>query len=128
MVVTKIPKPIIPLTPQQIAEQVAKGGLKSALEKAVEASSEEYRAKYKELLESKGLKRKDFSRFKSTEADVARFLDTVYDNLPSIFQKMVDDAVEEQSSFHNLTDEHKNDLRRELSNIIDQELRLKGRL
>lgn len=120
-------KPVIPVNPQEIAQKVAKEGLKGAIDKAISASGDEYRTSYKKLLESKGFTKTGIARFKHSETDVAKFLDEIYQSLPNIFKGMIDKAVDEQTNINKLTQEHKNELRRELANVIDQELRLKGK-
>lgn len=115
------------ITPQQIAQKVADEGLKASVDKAIESGEKEYRAQYKKLLESKGLAKKAGVRFKQTETDVQEFLEQVYQNLPAIFKKMIDSAVEEQAKINNLTKHHQEELKRELANVIDQEFRLKGK-
>lgn len=128
MVIGKIQKPLTAITPQELAQKIANEGLRGAVDKAVEASEKEYRAHYKKLLESKKSSTRGItSRFRTTEADADQFLDQVYANLPAFFKKMIDDAVEEQGKFNGLSEKHKLELKRELSNVIDQELRLKGK-
>lgn len=129
----KIQRPQLPpvpsrLTPQEIAQKIASEGLKSTVEKAIDAGGHEYRAHYKKLLESKKSPiRRGISRFQATEADADTFLEEVYNNLPAFFKKMVDDTVEEQAQLNSLSQKHKDELRRELANVIDQEIRLKGK-
>lgn len=132
----KIQRPQLPpapskvegLTPQEIAQKIASEGLKGTVEKAIESGGHEYRAHYKKLLESKqGSFRKGIGRFQSTEAEADTFLEEIYNNLPAFFKKMVDDTVEEQAGLNGLSRKHKDELRRELANVIDQEIRLKGK-
>lgn len=125
MSIGKIQKPAI--NPQELAQKVANEGLKASVDKAIESSEKEYRSSYKKLLESKGFGKKSIGRFQRTEVEVAEFLDHVYESLPDLFRKMIDDAVDEQSTMNKLTQKHKDELRRELANVIDQELRLKGK-
>ncbi|MBI2974794.1 MAG: hypothetical protein HYY43_04320, partial [Deltaproteobacteria bacterium] len=66
-------------------------------------------------------------RFQATEADSAEFLEEVYQNLPTFFKKMIDDAVLEQANINKLSKKHQDELKRELADVIDQELRLKGK-
>jgi len=127
--VDKIQRSTIAVTPQELAQEIAgKGGLKGAVEKAIESGEKEYRAQFKRLFESKRPMAKGIGRFQSTEADTVAFLEGIYQNLPSFFKKMIDDAVEEQARFNKLSQKHKEELRRELANVIDQEIRLKGKL
>ncbi len=125
----KIQRPIVSINPQELAQRIAtEGGLKGILDKAIESSSNEYRSTYKKLLESKRNPfKKGVKRFQATEADTISFLEEVYQNIPSFFKKMIDDAVEEQAEMNGLSQKHKDELRRELANVIDQELRLKGK-
>ena len=128
MVIQKIPKQPIPISAQELAQKIANEGLKGAVDKAIESSEKEYRTHYKKLLESKKSPfQKGVSRFQSTEAESAAFLEEIYNNLPLFFRKMIDDAVEEQSKTNKLSQKHKDELKRELANVIDQELRLKGK-
>lgn len=126
MTVTKIPKAIA-INPHELAQKVANEGLKGTVDKAIEASEKEYRTHYKKLLESKKTMAKGISRFSPTEADSVSFLEDVYQNLPPFFKKMVNDAVEEQAKINKLTEKHQQELRLELANVIDQEIRLKGK-
>jgi len=98
------------------------------VEQAIGSSEKEYRAHFKKLLEGrkKGLP-KGISRFQATQADAMSFLEEVYETLPNLFRKMIDDAVEEQSRINNLSEKHKHELKLELANVIDQEIRLKGK-
>jgi len=126
--VDKVQKPIVAINPQELAQRIANDGLKGAVEQAIGASEKEYRAHYKKLLESKKSPfSKGVSRFQATESDAIDFLEEVYNNLPSFFKRLVDDAVEEQARLNSLTQRHKDELRRELADVIDQELRLKGK-
>lgn len=127
MPIDKIQKPIVAINPQELARKIANEGLKGAIDRAIEASDKDYRTNYKKLLESRKSQPKGISRFKITEADAEQFLEEIYQNLPSFFRKMIDDAVEEQAEANKLTQKHKDELRRELANVIDQELRLKGK-
>lgn len=126
MTITKIHKPVI-INPQELAQKVANEGLKGSVDKAIESSEKEYRAHYKKLLESKNPMSQGLSRFKATESDANSFLEEVYHNLPSFFQKMIDDAVEEQAKLNNLNEKHKKELKLELADVIDQEIKLKGK-
>ena len=123
----KVQKPIVAINPQELAQKIASEGLKGAVEKAIESSEKDYRAHYKKLLETPKTATKGIKRFNISEAEAEEFLERIYQNLPSFFKKMVDDAVEEQASVNSLTQKHKDELKRELANVIDQELRLKGK-
>lgn len=128
MVIGKVPKSIVAVNPQELAQKIANEGFKGAVEKAIESSEKDYRAKYKRLLESSRKQQsKGISRFKSSEAETEEFLEQVYQNLPPFFRRMIDDAVGEQSKINKLTQKHKDELRRELANVIDQEIRIKGK-
>jgi lipopolysaccharide biosynthesis regulator YciM len=128
MVIGKIQKNVVPVSPHELAQKIANEGFKGAVEQAISGSEKEYRAQYKKLLESK---KKAFApgvnRFQSTEADSVEFLEEIYQNLPSFFKKMIDDAVSEQAKFNKLSQKHQNELKHELADVIDQELRLKGK-
>lgn len=123
----KIQKPVVSINPQELAQRIASEGLKGAVERAIEGSEKDYRAHYKKLLESNKTAPKGVRRFSVSEADAEEFLEQIYQNLPSFFRRMIDDAVEEQSDLSKLTQRHKDELKRELANVIDQELRLKGK-
>lgn len=131
MVITKF-KPVNvnpqqPISPQELAQKVANGGLKDAINNAIGASGQDYRKQLSKLLDSKKLAGKGMNRFKPTEADATDFLEEVYQSLPSFFQKMIDDAVEEQARLNKLTEKHKKELRLELANVISQEIEFKGK-
>jgi len=127
MVIVKIPKSATAITPQELAQKIANEGMKGAVEKAIESGEKEYRAQFKKLLESRQKSQKGVTRFRATEADANAFLDEIYSNLPSFFKKMIDSAVEEQARLNNLSKKHQDELRRELADVIDQEIRLKGK-
>src|SRR3989338_534575 len=100
MVISKINKPLTPITPQELAQKIASEGMKGAVDKAIEISEKEYRAHYKRLLELKK-PMQGIQRFRPTEADSEKFMEEVYKNLPSFFKKMIDSAVEEQARISN---------------------------
>jgi len=128
MTVIKINRPVEPLTPQQIAQKVAKDGLRGAVEQAISRSGDDYRSQFKKMLESKRpATPQGAQRFRAGAADSEAFLEQVYQHLPPFFKRMVDDAVEEQSKLHNLNDSQRRELALELANVIDSELRLKGK-
>lgn len=128
MTSVKIQKPVVAITPQELAQKIAHEGLKGVVEKAIESGEKEYRAHFKRLLESrKGQFGKGIGRFQPTETDTATFLEEIYQGLPSFFRRMIDDAVDEQGRMNSLSQKHKDELKRELANVIDQEIRLKGK-
>ena len=128
MTISKLHKPVSTLTPQQIAQKVANEGLKGAIEHAISRSGDDYRTQFKKILDSKRpATTLGAQRFRAGAADAEAFLEQVYEHLPHFFKKLVDDAVEEQGRLHNLTNEQRRELTLELANVIDSELRLKGK-
>ncbi|MBI2341523.1 MAG: hypothetical protein HYU98_02160 [Deltaproteobacteria bacterium] len=127
MVIGKIQKNVVPVSPHELAQKIANEGFKGAVEQAISGSEKEYRAQYKRLLESKKAFAPGVKRFQATEADSAEFLEEVYQNLPTFFKKMIDDAVLEQANINKLSKKHQDELKHELADVIDQELRLKGK-
>jgi hypothetical protein len=128
MTSVKIQKPVVAITPQELAQKIAGEGLKGAIEKAIESGEKEYRAHFKRLLESRRSPfAKGVGRFQPSEADAESFMEGIYQGLPSFFRRMIDDAVDEQGRVNGLSQRHKQELKHELANVIDQEIRLKGK-
>lgn len=116
------------ITPQELAQKLATDGFKGVVEKAIQHGEKEYRARYQKLLQPSKNRSTGIGRFKTGEAEAMAFLEDVYQNLPAFFKKMIEDAVEEQGQRNGMNEKQKKLLRLELADVIDQEIRLKGRL